>query len=259
MRFAALLLIPMTLAAQTPLEFGIVDDLIRGEPYISPLSIKIVQGQPAPGNATLRMAVRAGVVFSDEGSFLFVDSLAGEVNLLGRADYRGMISDEPVRRLFNVARSNMRTHGSSGITHFEIDFVTPDDMGWLSVRVPLTAVDSLLAGTMPSFQFWNGVSIIQVQVGMAEFPLRMGCFDPTQVPEARLLEVTQLAEPAGSHAWKSLLLPGWGQYSAGRGLPLVNLLAEAGGIALLVLSDDYSEVGIGVLVLNHLISFTDLL
>lgn len=258
MRYAILLLIPMVIHAQTPLEFGIVDDLIRGDPYISPLSIKVVQGQPAAGNVTLRMAVRAGVVFSDEGSFVFVDSLGEDVNLLGRADYRGLISNDSVRRLFSVVKTNMRTHGSSGITHYEIDFVTPDDMGWLSIRVPMATADSLLSGTKTSFDFWNGVMILQVQVGMADFPLRTGFFDPTQVPDVRRIEPAPLHESSGSHAWKSLILPGWGQYSAGTGLPIVNLLAEAGGIAL-VLSDDYFKVGVGVLVLNHLISFTDLL
>lgn len=257
MKYTFLLLAAATLSAQTPLEFGIIDDLIRGEPYISPLSIKIEQGQPSIGNATIRLAVRAGVVFSDEGSFVFIDSLADEVNILGRADYRGLISDGVVRRLLTVVRSNMETHGSSGITYFGIDFVTPDDMGWLAIETPLARVDSLLNGQLSAFQFWNGVTISQIQVGMTGFPLQMGCFDATQIPEMPDVPVYQPQASSRPHAWKSLVMPGWGQYSSGTGLPLVNILAEAGGIAL-VLSDDYVNVGVGVLVLNHLISFTDL-
>ena len=62
----------------------------------------------------------------------------------------------------------------------------------------------------------------------------------------------------GNHAWKSLILPGWGQMSAGSGIPVVNILMEIGGAALLF-TEEYSEVGIGVLAVNHFISFADLL
>lgn len=246
------------LHAQTPLEFGIVDDLIRGEPYVSPLSIRIEPGRPVPGSTTLRMAVRGGVTFADEGCFIFVDSLGGKVNLMGRTDYRGILSNEVVVRLFSVVRSNMRTHGASGITHLDLDFVTPDDMGWLSVTSTIARADSLLSGQITPYEFWSGAVLEQVQVGMADFSLRSGVFDPTRISEPVAPPVLLPSSRDGSHAWKSLVLPGWGQYSSGRGLPLVNLLAEVGGIALL-LSDDYVNVGVGVLVLNHLISFTDLL
>ncbi len=258
MKSAITLLVVAVLYAQTPLEFGIVDDLIRGDPYISPLSIKLVSGHPSAGNTTLRMAVRAGVTFSDEGCFVFVDSIGENVNLLGRTDYRGIISNEEVFRLITVVRNRMRTHGSSGITHLEMDFVTPDDMGWLSVGTSLARGDSLLSGSLSPYDFWNGAHLRQVQVGMADFSLRSGVFDATQVPETVAYQVIQAPAGTGSHAWKSLVLPGWGQYSSGTGLPLINLLAEAGGIVLL-LSDDYVKVGVGMLVLNHIISFTDLL
>jgi hypothetical protein len=56
--------------------------------------------------------------------------------------------------------------------------------------------------------------------------------------------------------WKSLLLPGWGQLSSGRGVGWLNLAVEAGGIALLVSGED--ETGLAVLGVNHLISFIDL-
>lgn len=258
MKYALLFLASALLLAQTPLEFGIIDDLIRGEPYISPLSIKIVQGSPAAGNATLRMALRAGVVFSDEGSFIFVDSLADQVNLLGRADYRGLIDNASITQILTVVRSNMRVHGTSGITHFAIDLVTPDDMGWVAIETDIARVDSLLEGLISPYAFWNRVKIAQVQVGMTSFPLNVGIFDATQVPDIAVSQVVETSVSTGSHAWKSLLLPGWGQYSSGTGLPLINILAEAGGIAL-ILSDDYLNVGVGVLALNHIISFTDLL
>lgn len=253
-----LVLVPALLLAQTPLEFGIVDDLIRGEPYISPLSIKVLPGAPLPGETTLRLSVRAGVVFSDEGAYYYMDSLPDQVNLLGRLDYRGLITDDQVRRIFTVVRSNMRTHGSMGITRLEIDLVTPDDMGWLAFTTPVARVDSLLSGELSSFGFWDGAAVRQVQVGMAGFRVSNGFFDPTQVPE--IPETVVVTEPyrSGGHAWKSLILPGWGQLSSGTGLPLVNLLAEAGGIALLF-TDDYVNVGAGILAVNHLVSFTDLL
>jgi len=258
LKYALLFLASAVLLAQTPLEFGIIDDLIRGEPYISPLSIEILQGTPAPGNATLRMALRTGVVFSDEGSFIFVDSLADRVNLMGRADYRGLVDNAAITRLFGAVRSNMRSHGTYGITHFAIDLVTPDDMGWVSLATDVSRVDSLLGGTISPYDFWNSVKIVQVQVGMASFPLNVGIFDATQVPDAVLPQVVETSVSTGSHAWKSLVLPGWGQYSSGTGIPLINILAEAGGIAL-ILSDDYLNAGVGVLALNHIISFTDLL
>jgi len=251
-------LVPALLLAQTPLEFGIVDDLIRGEPYISPLSIEILPGRPLPGETTLRLAVRAGLAFSDEGTYFYMDSLPGRVNLLGRVDYRGFISDDPVRRLFTVVRRNMGTHGSMGITGLEIELVTPDDTGWLRFTTSLARVDSLLAGELSDFGFWDGVTVREVQVGMADFRLNSGPFDPTQVPEVP--ETLVIVEPrrTGGHAWKSLILPGWGQLSAGAGLPLANLLVEAGGIALLF-SGDYVNVGAGILAVNHLVSFSDLL
>lgn len=258
MKYALLLLSSAFLFAQTPLEFGIIDDLIRGEPYISPLSIKILQGTPTAGNATLRMALRAGVVFSDEGSFIFVDSLGDRVNLLGRTDYRGLVDNTAVARIFTVVRSNMRAHGSSGITHISLDMVTPDDMGWIALETDVATVDSLLAGAISPHEFWNTVRIVQVQVGMADFPLSVGIFDATQVPDVPVRQVVETRASTGSHAWKSLVLPGWGQLSSGTGLPLVNILSEVGGIAL-ILSDDYLNVGVGVLALNHVISFTDLL
>lgn len=258
MKYLPLLLASSLLFAQTPLEFGIVDDLIRGEPYISPLSIKVLQGTPAAGCATLKMALRAGVVFSDEGSFIFVDSLEDQVNLLGRTDYRGLVDNAAVSRIFTVVRSNMRVHGTSGITHVTLDMVTPDDMGWITLETDIATVDSLLAGTLSPYAFWNSARIAQVQVGMAGFPLTAGIFDATQVPDTAAPQVVETRVSTGPHAWKSLVLPGWGQYSSGTGLPLVNILAEAGGIALM-LSDDYLNAGVGVLALNHIISFADLL
>lgn len=254
----AMLFLASALLAQTPLEFGIIDDLIRGEPYVSPLSIKVVQGSPSAGNATLRMALRAGVVFADEGSFIFVDSLGDQVNLLGRTDYRGLVDNASITQIFTVVRSNMRVHGNSGVTHLAIDLVTPDDMGWVTMETDIARVDSLLGGTLSAYAFWNTARITQVQVGMAGFPLNVGIFDATQIPDVPLPQLVETRSSTGSHAWKSLLLPGWGQYSSGTGLPLINILAEVGGIALM-LTDDYFNVGVGVLTLNHIISFTDLL
>jgi hypothetical protein len=253
-----LVLVPALLFAQTPLEFGIVDDLIRGEPYISPLSIKVMPGAPVPGETTLLLAVRAGVVFSDEGAYYYMDSLPDQVNLMGRLDFRGLITDGQIRRIFTVVRNNMRAHGAMGITRLEIDLVTPDDMGWLAFNAPLARVDSLLSGELSSFGFWDGAEVRRLQVGMSDFRFNDGFFDPTQVPD--IPETVVITEPSrtAGHAWKSLILPGWGQFSSGAGLPLVNLLAEAGGIALLF-TDDYVNVGAGVLAVNHLVSFTDLL
>ena len=73
---------------------------------------------------------------------------------------------------------------------------------------------------------------------------------PETIPETTPPDIAR-AEP-----WKSLILPGWGQLDAGIGAGWINLLVEAGAVAL-ILSDE-TEAGFAVLGANHLVSFVDL-
>ncbi len=242
--------------AQTPLEFGIVQDLVGGTPRVSVYSIKTVSEQ---GVTTLQIAARSGIEFNCTRHTMLADSTTGsEVLIRGQVSYSASIVTPVIEHFFSTVRRNMATHGSGGIQRFQVDLITPDEMGWISVTVPLSRVDSLLEGSLSHMDFWALTPVREVEVGTLGFPVS----NESPLPELRgapaLPEAVQAAVREGNCAWKSLLLPGWGQACSGRGLPLVNILAEAAG-AVLLITGDFPEAGIGILAVNHLISFTDLL
>lgn len=243
-------------AAQTPLEFGIVQDMIGGTPRISVFSIKTVTEQ---GTTSLQIAARAGVQFNCTRHAMLTDTMiADQVVIDGQVCYSASIINPVIEQFFTVIRNRMGIHGSGGISQFQVDLITQDEMGWISVVVPVSRVDSLLAGTMSHMDFWSATPVREVEVGTLGFPVT----NESPLPElhgAPAVPVQIAGAVRNSNcAWKSLLVPGWGQMCSGEGLPLVNIIAEIGGVALLF-TEDYRETGIGILTVNHLVSFTDLL
>jgi hypothetical protein len=251
-----LALIPFILMGQTPLEFGIVRDLVGGTPRISVYSIKTVTED---GVRTLQVAARAGIEFDcTRHSMLTGAETVDRVLLEGQISYTASVITPVVERFFSVVRQNMNTHGAGGIAMIRVDLITLDEMGWLSAEVPVGRVDSLIRGDISHSDFWAVTPVREIEVGTNSFPV----LNASPLPELHgapvVPQVVQQAASAGGCAWKSLLLPGWGQMCSDSGLPIVNFLVEAGGIALLF-TEDYREAGIGVLVVNHLVSFADLL
>jgi len=243
-------------AAQTPLEFGIVQDLVGGTPRVSVFSIKTVAQD---GFTTLQIAARAGIQINCTRHSMLTDSMtASEVLIEGQISYSASILIPVVEHFFSVIRSNMALHGAGGISRVQADFITPDEMGWISVTVPISRIDSLLSGRMNSMDFWAVTPVREVEVGTLGFPVSNASPLPELHGAPVVPETAREAMEESSCAWKSLVFPGWGQMCSGQGVPLVNILAEIGGAAL-VFTDDYREAGAGILVLNHLISFTDLL
>ncbi|MCK5130847.1 MAG: hypothetical protein KAR40_01680 [Candidatus Sabulitectum sp.] len=242
--------------AQTPLEFGIVRDLVGGTPRVSVFSIKTSN---VDGENTLQISARAGIQFDCTRHTMLTDSMTGtEVLIQGQICYSASIMKPTIEHFFTVIRENMASFGSGGITQFQIELITFDEMGWLSVMIPISRVDSLLEGNLTHLEFWAKTPVNEVEVGTGGFPVLNASPLPELhgTPETAVL--IELVQQEKSHAWKSLILPGWGQMSSGNGVPVINLLSEIAGAALLF-TDDYSEVGIGILALNHLISFSDLL
>lgn len=242
-------------SAQTPLEFGIVQDLVGGAPRISVYSIKTVTED---NTTTLQIAARAGVNFNCTRHAMITDTMrSDQVIIDGQVCYSASILNPVVEQLFSVIRNRMGIHGSGGISSFQVDLITPDEMGWISVAVPLSRVDSLLEGSITHLDFWAVTPVREIEVGTLGFPV----VNESPLPElhgAPAIPVQMEVVTEAGCPWKSLILPGWGQMCSGEGIPLVNIMIEAGGAALLF-TEDYREAGIGILSVNHLISFTDLL
>jgi len=244
------------MSAQTPLEFAIVRDLVGGTPPISVFSIKT---RSIDGENTLQIAARAGIQFNCTRHAMLTDTMTvSEVLIEGQICYSASITKPIVDQFFSVIRANMASLGSGGITQLQIDLITSDEMGWISVMVPVSRIDSLLSQQISHMDFWAITPVLEVEVGTMGFPVTNASPLPELHGAPGVLFAGESIQPERSGAWKSLILPGWGQMSTGRGIPAINILAEIGGVALLF-ADDYSEVGIGVLALNHLISFSDLL
>lgn len=251
----AMISLTVIMMAQTPLEFGIVRDLLEGTPRVSVFSIKT---RNYDGENTLLIAARAGIQFDCSRHTMLIDSMTGtDVLVEGQICYSASIMKPAIEHLFTVIRENMAIHGGSGISQFQVELITFDEMGWISVIIPLSRVDSLLEGNLTHLEFWAITPVNEVEIGTGGFPV----ISASPLPELHSApEATIFIEAAQheNHAWKSLIFPGWGQMSCSTGIPIINILAEIGGVAL-VFTDDYSDVGIGVLALNHLISFSDLL
>ncbi len=242
--------------AQTPLEFGIVRDLVGGTPGISVFSIKT---RSVDGVNTLYISARAGIQFDCTRHSMVTDSMTGaQVFVDGQICYTASILNSTIEHFFTVIRDNMSSYGSGGITQFQVELITFDEMGWISVMIPLSRVDSLLDGSLTHLDFWAMTPVNEIEVGTGGFPVSNESPLPDLHGTPAASVVLEVATEENNHAWKSLLLPGWGQVSSGNGVPIVNMLVEIGGAAL-IFTDEYSQIGIGVLSVNHLISFFDLL
>jgi hypothetical protein len=242
--------------AQTPFEFAVVEDLIEGNPFISVLRIKTVPGLPVPGSTQLQLSTRAGLLLTGE-SCIYPDSMAdGEVSFVGLAEYTASVPTATIERIFAVLRDCMDRFPHTGITDISLDVVSVDDRSWLAVECSITRLDSLLDGSISHLDFWRSISLRELEVGTAPFMTQLrwpgAPADYTPIPTVQ----AQVRAPRETEPWKSLILPGWGQLDAGVGAGWINLLVEAGGIAL-ILSDE-KEVGMAALGVNHLISFIDL-
>jgi hypothetical protein len=245
--------------AQTPFEFGVVQDLIQGEPYVSVISIKVSGGVPSSGCTMLEMAVRAGLIFEGESSSFMPDSLLpGGVRFTGQILYNGVVPESTIERIFSVIKTNLDKFPGTRVTHVSLVLISHDDMSWVSIRCPMERADSLLAGMIDHLDFWMRTDVWELEIGTggmpvtADAPTISAMYAPSMgtVPDVRI-------DNASAHAWKSLVLPGWGQLSSGRGIGWLNLLVEAGGVALIL--SDHDEAGAAVLGVNHIISFADLL
>ncbi|NLP06485.1 hypothetical protein GX411_11130 [Candidatus Fermentibacteria bacterium] len=251
---AVIPLVAALAAAQTPFEFAVVRELIQGDPYIGVMRIEISPDDPAPGARTLEIAARAGFDLRASSHSIFPDTaamFAGQTTFTLDTDATKLV------RLFRVICDESRSF-SAGITHLSVDLVSPDDMSWLSMKCSLTLADSMASGLVALDEFWSRAEVTSLEISTGCLPLE---FEPP-VPLARhaAAAVERSEEPsAGSsrHAWKSLILPGWGQAASGEGLWWVNLAIEAGGV-FLILSDHENE-GYAVLGANHLAGFADLL
>jgi len=257
--FALCLLLLSAASAQTPFEFAVVQDLIQGEPYVSVISIRLTGGVPAAGCTMLEMAVRAGLVFEGESNAFLPDTmLPGGVEFQGQILYTGLVPASTLERLFSVIRSDMDRFPGTGITHLSLILISGDDMSWVAMRCPMARVDSLLGGQIDLLDFWMRTDIWDLEVGTGGMPVTADA--PSLVefrtPPPDTMPVVRY-DGSSAHAWKSLVLPGWGQLSSGRGIGWLNMLVEAGGIALVLTENE--EAGAAVLGVNHLISFLDLL
>ncbi|MBD3370846.1 hypothetical protein GF402_10875 [Candidatus Fermentibacteria bacterium] len=244
--------------AQTPFEFAVVQDLVGGEPHVSVLRIEIVPDQPSVGDKQLQIAARAGLYMLADDHLLFADS-ANRTDVLfsGSLRYSLAVPLGTVRRIMEVLADNIQRFSMTGISHISLDLLSADDMTWISIRSPISMMDSVVGNRMGLLEFWRKSEISKMEVGTYGFPVTVEPVGALAV-ETLVDTITVYRDRSGSaQAWKSLLLPGWGQLSSGRGLGWLNLLAEAAGVALMV--SDETEAGAAVIGVNHLVSFTDLL
>jgi hypothetical protein len=257
MRFiVAALLISFLSFGQTPFEFAVVEELIGGTPFVSVIRIEINSGVPEPGRKQLVLTTRAGMMMEGEQAVFPDSSTAGNVVFSGLVQYRASIPVHTMDRVFSVLSECMDRFPGMGLTDLALDVVDVNDLSWISVECPISMIDSVLAGTMTHEQFWRSASLKEFEIGTVLFPTEMRQpLVPDWSTRVDTLPVVRLAAPS-AQPWKSLLLPGWGQLSAGRGIGWLNIAVEAGGVALLATGED--ETGFAVLGVNHLISFIDL-
>ena len=242
--------------AQTPFEFAVVQDLIQGEPFVSVMRIQINRGVPESGRTQLELTSRAGMVLEGEHS-VYPDSLSvSNVEFSGLLEYSASIPLNTLNRIFAVINDCLDRFPGMGITDLALDVVGVDDMSWIGIRCRISTIDSVLNGSLSQLDLWRSAELREFEVGTAGFPTllrRPGVPDYYSYEDT--LNLVSVSETV--HPWKSLLLPGWGQIDAGRGIGWLNIAVEAGGIALIVSGE--KETGIAVLGVNHLISFIDLL
>jgi len=253
----ALLLVSSLSIGQTPFEFAVVEDLVGGSPFISVIRIEINQGVPEAGRKQLALTTRAGMLMEGQHDVYPDSSTATHVVFSGLVEYSAAIPVHTLNRVFTVLSDCMDRFPGMGLTDLSLDVVDVNDLSWISIDCPISRIDSVLAGTMTHEQFWRRSSLREFEVGTVLFPTVMR---RPLAPEWNVMEdplpTVQEIEVSSAQPWKSLLLPGWGQLSAGRGIGWLNLAVEAGGIVLLATGEE--ETGLAVLGVNHLISFIDL-
>jgi hypothetical protein len=245
---------------QTPFEFDVVRQLIEGEPHVSVLRIEILPDTPVEGETTLSLSARAGLYVYGSDNRIYPDSQnARDVVFSGALRYRAAAPRDRLSRILRVVSSNLQRYPGVDADHLDLDFVSADDMSWLRVRLPMDLVESYIREGTPELELWKSAEIWGAEVGTCTFPLTVEPPLPAGGSRAETDTVTVLRYPAASrHAWKSVLLPGWGQLASGRGIGWINIAVEIGGAALLA-NADYREAGAAVLATNHLISIMDLL
>lgn len=259
MRFILAIIILVSLAsAQTPFEFAVVQELVGGEPFISIIRIKINSGTPEPGHTQLELTSRAGMMMEGSHAVYPDSSTPNYVQFSGLVEYTAQIPVFTVNRIFSVIADCMNRFPGMGITDLALDVVDTGDLSWIGIRCSIASMDSVLDGTLSHEIFWQNAELREFEVGTASFPTEMR---RPIVPEWSIAGDiipldTESAIERSTQPWKSLLLPGWGQISAGRGIGWLNIIVEAGGIALIATGSD--ETGIAVLSVNHIISFIDL-
>ncbi len=260
MRFILTILILVSFAsAQTPFEFAVVQELVGGEPFISIIRIKINPGVPESGHTQLEITSRAGMMMEGSHAVYPDSSTPNYVVFSGLVEYSAKIPVFTVNRIFSVISDCMDRFPGMGITDIALDVVDTTDLSWIGIRCSIESMDSVLNGTMSHEIFWQKAELREFEVGTAAFPTEMR---RPLVPQWSIagdiipLDTEDAVAERSTQPWKSLILPGWGQISAGRGIGWLNILVEAGGIALIATGED--ETGIAVLGVNHFISFVDL-
>jgi hypothetical protein len=245
--------------AQTPFEFAVVQELVGGEPFVSIIRIKINPGVPEPGRTQLELTTRAGMIMQGEQSVYPDSSTPDYVVFSGLVEYKAKIPVYTINRVFSVLSDCMNRFPGMRITDLALDVVDTSDLSWISIKCSMTSIDSVLNGTLSHEAFWQNAELREFEVGTACFPTDMR---RPLIPQWSITRDSIPVDSASGSAaissqpWKSLLFPGWGQISAGRGIGWLNIAVEAGGIALIATGED--ETGIAVLGVNHLISFIDL-
>lgn len=246
-------------AAQTPLEFAIVEELIEGDPFVSVMRIDLAPGSPVPGSTTLELSTRTGLSVGLTSLSVYTDTLtSGGLALSGQSLFDLGVESSGFDRVISVILEKTGQYPSTRVTHVRLDLVSPDDMSWITLDFPLSTADSLASGLLGRDEFWSRAEVRSLEIGTACFPPVFAPPVDYSVPErdGGVAETVQVPEER-SMAWKSLILPGWGQLSSGRGVGIVNILVEAAGIGLY--ASGYEEAGIAAVAANHLVSFADLL
>jgi len=253
----AVLVLASIVAAQTPFEFAVVEELVGGEPFVSIIRIKINPGVPEPGRTQLELTTRAGMIMQGEHAVFPDSSTQNHVIFAGLVEYEAQIPVFTVNRIFSVLSDCFDRFGGMGITDLALDVVDTSDLSWISIRCDVASIDSVLDGTLTHADFWQNSELREFEVGTACFPTDMRRplvpeWSTETVPPETETEITVRS----SQPWKSLIFPGWGQLSSGKGIGWLNIAVEAAGVALIVSGED--ETGIAVLGVNHFISFIDL-
>ncbi len=259
MRFILAILLHVSFAStQTPLEFAIVQELVGGEPFISVIRIQLLPGVPESGRTLLELTTRAGMMLEGEHAVYPDSSTPSHVVFSGMVEYKAYMPVYTVNRVFSVIADCMNRFSGIGVTDLALDVVDINDLSWISIRCGITSIDSVLSGTLSHEVFWQNAELREFEVGTACFPTELRRPD---VPQWRIaggipIDTIEVYTEPSTQPWKSLLFPGWGQISAGRGIGWLNIIVEAGGIALIATGED--ETGIAILGVNHFISFIDL-